>query len=419
MIESVVKRDGTVEQFDAAKINAMAIWAVDDIPVTWSDIAMTALRNLSGHKTVSTIDIQNSLIKACLDAEDFQHHRVAGRLYWGMLSKIIDAEDNFYDHFYKMVKLGLYRQMDYTPEQVRELSDVVEANNGLNEKYFYPTLRQFHDKYCVKNAKGTLLETPQYMYMGIAMSMMEGEPLSVVKTHYEKASTQKINLPSPVLGQQRTKNNTGVSCVITTAGDTLHGIEASKHIAFMATASSAGLGVEYDVRSVKDDVRNGYATAGGKLPHYRALDKIVKEVSQSSRGGSATVSYRTIDPEIETLLVLKLKRSSESKRIDQLDYSLLMNDEFLRRAAKKQPWALVSKVDMPELWEHYSDEYKFPELMAQALADESLKKTVVSAFDILAKYIDVRSETGRNYRTNLTEANRHTPFNEEIRLSNL
>ena len=419
MIKTVVKRDGSVEPFDPSKINNMAIWAVGTNNVTWSDIAISALRNLGDVESVTAQDIQSSLVKTCIDREDFAHNLIAGRLYLCSLRKESFAAKRFADHYYEMQDAGLYREMAYTEEEVEHLGEIVDNNYDRDLTYGYATLRQFSDKYALRDGDGRLLELPQYMYMGIAMSMMEGEPLENVVMYYEKASQQKINLPSPVLSQQRTPNNTGVSCVITTAGDTLHGIEASKHIAFMATASSAGLGVEYDVRSVGDDVRNGYATAGGKLPHYRVLDKTVKEVKQSSRGGSATVSFKVIDPEIETLLVLKLKRSPETKRIDQLDYSVLWNNDFLRRAAKKQPWALVSKVECPELWDSFSDDIKFTEIMDKVLADPNIKKKVVNAFDILSTYIDNRLETGRIYRTNLTEVNLHTPFKEEVRLSNL
>lgn len=414
----VIKRNGSTEPFDASKINKMAVWAVGDLDVTWSDIALEAFKMLQGRNPLSVTDIQESLIKVCLDREDFTHNVIAGRLFLGELRKVHKCKPDFKSHYKEMVQKGFYRPMNYTDADLEIMSKVIADDPEKDMMYGYPTLRQFKDKYAVKDAKGNLLEMPQYMYMAIAMSMLEGSLLTDVIGYYQKISAQKINLPSPVLSQQRTLNNTGVSCVITTAGDTLQGIEAAKHIAFMATASSAGLGVEYDVRSVKDPVRNGYAQAGGKLPHYRVLDGIVKEVKQSSRGGSATVSYRVIDPEIFTLLVLKLKRSPETKRIDQLDYSVLWNNDFLRRAAKKQPWALVSKVDCPELWDNFSND-RFTEIMDRVLADDSIKKKVVNAFDILSEFVDNRLEAGRIYRANLEEVNKHTPFNEEIRLSNL
>lgn len=410
MIEQVIKRDGAVEKFSADKINSMATWAIEAAKgVTWSDIAMDALKLLS-KEVVTAQEIQEALIKVCLDKEDYQHNRVAGRLVLGNIRKESHAALTFFDHYYDMVEKGYYREMDYTEDEVEYLSSLIDHDTDL--RYGYPTLRQFLDKYAVRDEDDNLLELPQYMYMAVAMSLLEKDSIEDAVMYYNKASQQKINIPSPVLAQQRTKNNTGVSCVISTAGDSLQGIEATKHVAFMATASSAGLGIEYDVRSPRDDVRKGYAKAGGKLPHYRVLDLITKEVKQSNRGGSATVSFNVLDPEIETLLNLKLKRSPETKRIDQLDYSLVWNNEFLKHAAQKKSWKLFSKKKNPAAHDNF-----YEGLWGTQSYDNESK--TVSAFGVLKQFSDNRLETGRLYWTNIDNVNEHTPWNDIIRLSNL
>ena len=420
MIEYVVKRNGETEEFNAEKLNSMASWAIEAAPeVSWSDIVVTAIRNLSA-KTVSAKDLQESLIKTCLDFETPSHNKVAGRLLLGDLrrSTLADQED-FLSFYTWMVDKGYWRDMNYSDEEVEYLGTKIDHDTDLG--YGYPTLRQFKDKYCVKDENEVILELPQYMYMGVAMSLFEEDSLEDVVMYYDKASQQKINIPSPVLTGQRTNSNVGVSCVITTAGDSVQGIEATKHIASICTAHSAGMGVEYAVRSKGDTVRKGYAQGGGQLPHLRVLDKLVDEFKQMSRGGSATVSVSCLDPEIETLLNLKLKRTPETKRIDMLDYSLVWNNTFLKYAAKKKDWALVSRTVCPELYEAFdsNDEGRFSEVMEKVLSDESIKKKVVNALDILIQFIDNRDETGRLYRFNHTEVNSHTPFLENIRLSNL
>jgi ribonucleotide reductase alpha subunit/glutaredoxin len=415
----VLKRDGRKEPWSADKLNSMAEWAVANAEgVNWSSIAMAAVRKLPDG-IISSSTIQDALIQACIDKEDYQHNKVAGRLLLGDLRNSSIAPKDFKVFYEWAVEEGHWRDMNYSEEDIEYLANFIDHDYDL--KYGYPTIRQFLDKYLKYDGKGRLVELPQFMYMGVAMSLMEGGSLEDVVTYYLKARANKINIPSPVLSGQRTKSNIGVSCVITTAGDSLHGIEAAKHIAFMSTASSAGLGVEYDVRSPKDDVRDGYAKAGGKLPHYKTLNRIVKEVTQSARGGSATVSFEAIDPEITNLLRLKLPRSPEERRIELLDYSFKVNHDIIRRAAKREKMALVSRKDYPELYEEFysQDMTRFSKLMDEILNDPSAKKTVVNAFDVVDLYLEVRSETGRLYRYNVTEGNRHTPFKETIRLSNL
>lgn len=419
MTFKVIKRDGNTVEFDADKINSMAIWAIvgNEKYVNWSDLVMLAMHQLP-KDVVTTSQIQESLIKAALEMETPAYNRVAGRLLLGNMRKVVTVSRDFTEYYKYAVDNNLWRKMNWSDDDINYFASLIDHEKDL--EYGYPTIRQFMDKFGRKDKQGNLCELPQYAFMGIAMSLFEGCSRKDVALYYKKASEQKINIPSPIMSGQRTESNIGVSCVIATAGDSVQGIESVKHIISIATASSAGLGIEYAVRSPKDDVRNGYAKAGGKLPHYKVAEFLTKELKQSNRGGSATVSFRVIDPEIEVLLGLKLPRSPEERRITQLDYSLLWNTSFLRKVAKKGKWPLVSVVDCPELHEQFSwDVDQYDKLIDKVLADDSIKKVVVDAWSIWEQWINSRSETGRIYRTNLTHVNQHTPFKQEIRQANL
>jgi len=273
------KRNGDVVPFKASCINNMAEWAIADSNVTdWSSIVMTAMHKLPVGD-VTTDQIQKSLIQSFLDKKQPKYNKVAGRLLLGEIRRSSLASNNFTDFYHTMVETGYWRDMGYDDIDLDYLGSFINQDKDLG--YGYPALRQMLDKYMIKDTSGVLLELPQYMYMGIAMSLFDSDPLDDVVMYYKKASDQKINIPTPVMTGQRTKSNVGVSCIITTAGDSLQGIATTEHIAFMGTASSAGMGAEYNVRSPKDDVRQGYAKAGGKLPHYKVMDKIVKSVSQN------------------------------------------------------------------------------------------------------------------------------------------
>ncbi|URC15271.1 ribonucleoside reductase alpha subunit [Paraglaciecola Antarctic GD virus 1] len=418
----VIKRDGRTEPFIPQKINDMAEWAVHaDLSVQWSEIVMLALSKLSGDVYI-VADVQKALIDSCLDKETEAHNKVAGRLLLGEIRKTTLADPDFIKFHTFMVDNKYWKKMDYCDEELKIIASQIDHERDL--EYGYPSFRQFKDKYSLKNTDGKLLELPQYMYMGIAMARFDKNgSIDDVVNYYNLISGHNINLPSPQLSTTRTPTNAGVSCVLITGGDSLHGIEAAKHIAFLSTASSAGIGIEMDVRSLGDDVRNGYATAGGKLPHYRTISATVKEVKQSNRGGSATTSFSCLDPEVKTILKLKLPRTSDERKIDKLDYSFIVNQSFLRRAAQRKQWALVSKIDFPELYEEfYKDNCVNFDIIMDRILDTDCRKTTVEAFDILDMFLESRQEIGRYYETNINHANSHTPFNTTktpIRISNL
>ena len=421
MSRKVLKRDGSVTEFDSNKLNRWADWASQNCGVSWSDVVLEASRSLPDF--VSTNDIQKTLIEVCVNRTDTGHSRMAARLLVGQIYK--EAFDDFsipdVEEFYNtMVSLGFWDDMGYSSEELQQIESFID--HTLDFTYEYCTIRQFYDKYAISSV-GECLESPQMAIIGAAMSNVQHEDnrVQAVKNAYEELSKLKINLPTPSLAGQRTPQSGSPSCCVITGGDSVDSIEAAVHVAYKMTALSSGIGAELCTRSPKDPVKQGTIEHQGKMHYYRYLDRAVKANKQSTRGGSATVTYSVFDPEIETLLRLKSQRVTPDTRIDSMDYSLALTNFFLRKAAKDEPWMLVSSYFAPKLYElqYNADITNLEEEYNRVLADQTIKKFIVPARDVLNLYFTQRGDTGRIYKTNLTNVNKHTPFKEAVRISNL
>jgi ribonucleoside-diphosphate reductase alpha chain len=203
-------------------------------------------------------------------------------------------------------------------------------------------------------------------------------------------------------------------------GDTVDSIQAAIDVAYKLTAQRSGIGIELTTRAPKDPVKGGMVTHSGKHSYYKHIASAVAANSQVTRGGSSTVTYTVLDPEVDALLTMKQQRTPENYRIDTLDYSIAVNNLFLKKAAKKELWMCVSPYYAPKLWELFysEDEGAFEKEYERVLASD-VKKKVVDARGILKQLVEARRDTGRNYITFINNVNKHTPFKEEIRLSNL
>ena len=71
------------------------------------------------------------------------------------------------------------------------------------------------------------------------------------------------------------------------------------------TAKKAGIGVEFTTRSKGSDVKNGRIKHLGKHPIYKHVSSGVSEFTQETRGGSATVGFTCIDPEVYNIALWK------------------------------------------------------------------------------------------------------------------
>ena len=417
MVKFVKKRNGSIEKFDPTKLNQWAEWAANK-NVGWSDVLLEAIRSLP--ETAKSEDIQTALINSCVNRG---YSQMAARLLLGQIFKEAYGGFNIpsFKSFYKnAVTMGYWGDFGYSDEELDYIDSFIDHSKDF--EYEYCTVRQFYDKYAV-SVHGVCLESPQMALMATAVSNTRHEPDRRIRAvaAYKELSKLKINLPTPSLAGQRTPVSGSPSCCVITGGDSVDSIEAAVHVAYKMTAMGSGIGAELSTRSKKDPVKGGTIEHMGKDSYYRYLDRAVKANKQHTRGGSATVTFHVHDPEIDMLLRYKSQRILESQRIDTMDYSLAVTKLFMKKAATDGMWMLVSNFFAPKLYDlsYRTNEEEYEQEYNRALQDDSVKKTMVKAREILNLFWTQRSDVGRIYRTNLTNINKHTPFKDPIRLSNL
>lgn len=425
MINYVVKRNGEKVPFDANKINQWMEWSTS-IGVDWTDIALEAYRKC--FDGCSTQDIQQSLITACLDKADTNHLKMAGRLYIGdIYKKVFGSHRNIpslKSMYYKMNLIGRWANMKYSDAELDYLDKIIDHSKDI--ACVYSELKQVCNKYGISDLHtNTLYETPQFVYMRVALGSMNNRSSSTrihdVVNVYNLLSNKEINAPTPYMLYFGTPHRGLSSCCLYTADDNIGSLAAGDHIAYMMTAMSAGIGAHIQTRSIGDPVRGGSIIHQGKLPYYRALEGVLLANKQGSRSGAATVHYCVLDPEIFDLISLRNPMSISEKRIPNMDYSTGYNDYFAHKVAKNEDWMLISYYYARDLWESlYSDDIdKFISLYKKYEADSSIPKKFVSARKIAFSFLKEAPETGRSYHHNLYELNRHTPFTCPIYSSNL
>ncbi len=419
----ILKRDGSKEDFDETKLNKWAEWAANS-NVAWSDIVFQAIKQVSDGCTSS--DIQEALIKVCVDKLDPAHLDMAARLLVGKIYKEVFGSFNelptLPDFYYSMVDKGLWIDMDYSEDELEHLSGVI--NHSKDFEYKYQSVKQITDKYVLQDkVSGDKFESPQFMYMGVAMANMMEMPkerrLEDVEKLYLLMSTLKLNAPTPILGNTRTKNRGLASCAVLATKDTADSIGVGPHIAYKMTNANAGLGAYVHCRSLGDEVRGGSIEHTGKLPYYKLYSAAVKATKQPQRGGSMTMFYNILDPEIEDLLKLKHVTTPLDKQNRDIDYGCVINKLFVKKALKNEDWMLVSVKDAPDLWEAMYDDSVDFETIYNNYVSSDVKKRMVSARELAITLETQWHETGRVYKMWADAMNDHTPFKQPIYSSNL
>lgn len=426
MIKTIIKRDGSKEDFNPNKVNGWGIWAAEKLGryVDWASIVTGAISTLPN--SVTSKELQEALIKKCLEQRTWEYNLMAGRLYASLLVRLIHNSSEYptiKEVQQRLVKDSLMRQLDYTDADYEQLEKVI--NHGYNLKYPHYAIHQNRNKYALKNrVKNIEYETTQFMYMRMAMALAEKEPLerrlSEVKAYYEEFANHRINVPTPYYVNLGTHLDGYASCCIIQSGDEAPSLAAGDHIAYMMTVMSAGIGYHLKTRSLGDSVRGGLIEHQGKLPYLRSYSTALAANLQNGRGGAGTAYYNAYDPEIETLLKLKNPITPIAKQIRGSDYSFGSNRLVVQKCARNEELALFSYKDAPELYNAiYSGDNDYFERLYEKFLKSKLPRTMVSARKIVVMAMTEAFETGRTYEHMTDWMNIHTPFLNTIWSSNL
>jgi ribonucleoside-diphosphate reductase alpha chain len=417
VLKSVIKYDGSVEEFRAEKLNKWAQYATKT-GGDWSEIAISTYKRLP--EIAKASDIHQTMINVCLDKEEIGYSRIAARLEQASLRKNMERllhvsdRDSFKDIYNEMIGNGVWDKAtmpEYNPVWESWYEEIYPS------RLEYWQIVQWGDKYAIRK-DGVPVETPHIGCMGIGLGLHgdSQDAFDLAKALVEG----KVNLPTPALNGIRTGDFDTISCCIITGGDTVDSIGVAEHIAYKMTAKKAGIGIEFDTRSKGSPVKGGAVEHLGKHSIYATLDRAVKMFTQVSRGGSATVTFKCIDPEVESIVMWKTQRVDIETRLDKMDYSFAYNDAFLQAVINNEDWYLFDLVEAPEVHDAFYvlKAVEYNEVVKKSI-DGGKKFKKLKARDLLKSVLIARNETGRVYSINVTRVNEHTPFIDVVRLSNL
>ena len=334
----VQNRDGTIENLNLDKIHRMVEEACEDLAgVSASQVEMNS--GIQFYDGITTEEIQEILIRSASDLislDNPNYKFVAARLLLFSLRKQVfhkniwkEGMPSLYDvALYNSTILKVYDEeiLDrYTDEEWVKINGWVQHDRDY--LFSYAGLRQVVDKYLVQDrSTGEVFDTPQYMYMLIAVTLFADYPLSTrldyVRRYYNAISKHKINIPTPIMAGVRTPLRQFASCVLIDSDDSLNSIFSSDMAIGRYVSQRAGIGINAGrIRGVNSKIRGGEVAHTGVIPFLKKFESTVRCCTQNGiRGGSATVHFPIWHQEIEDILVLKNNKGTEDNRVRKLDY---------------------------------------------------------------------------------------------------
>jgi len=428
----VVKRNGTIEPLDLDKMHLMVEEACRGLAgVSASQVEMTS--GIQFYDGISTEEIQEILIRSASDLINLDHPNyqfVAARLLlfsvrkqlYGKMKDLPALEHHIYQCVnHQVYDNGIFDK--YSKEEIQRSDSYIDHDRDY--LFTYAGLRQIVDKYLVQDRSGGgVYETPQFMYMMIALTIFAEYPketrMSYVRRYYDAISKHKINIPTPIMAGVRTPLRQFASCVLVDIDDTLDSIFSSDMAIGRYVSQRAGIGINAGrIRGINSKIRGGEVQHTGVVPFLKKFEATVRCCTQNGiRGGSATVHFPIWHQEIEDILVLKNNKGTEDNRVRKLDYSIQLSKIFYERFIQDGQITLFSPHDVPGLYDSFGTD-KFDDLYVQYENNSSIPSKTVKAQELILSLLKERAETGRIYIMNIDHCNSHSSYKDQITMSNL
>ena len=432
----VVKSDGSKVNIDLDKIHKMVHKACKGIAgVSESLVEMNS--GLQFYDGITTKDIQKILVKSASDLislENPNYQFVAARLLlYGIQKQVFNTkwkDSEIYPPLLDIIKRNIDKKVYdpailemYTEDEIEQCDKYIKHSRDIT--FTYAGLQQIVDKYLVQDrSNGEVFETPQFMYMLIAMTLFhkydKERRLDYVKRYYDAISTFKINIPTPIMAGVRTPLRQFASCVLVDSDDSLDSIFTSDMAIGRYVAQRAGIGINAGrIRGLGSKIRGGEVQHTGVIPFLKKFEATVRSCTQNGvRGGSATVHFPIWHQEIEDIIVLKNNKGTEDNRVRKLDYSIQISQLFYQRFLNNEDITLFSPHNVPGLYEAFGTK-EFDEMYEKYERATSVPKTKVNARELFTDMLKERAETGRIYIMNIDHCNTHSSFTDKVNMSNL
>jgi ribonucleoside-diphosphate reductase alpha chain len=404
----VTKRSGEHEPVDVNKIVRAVARCCDGLSaVDPMRVALKTIAGLYDGATTRELDELSIRTAASFMVEEPEHSKLAARL----LSAFVDKEvQGLGVHsFSQSIRLGFdvglinERVLGFVEANARKLNASIDVMRTNELEYF--GLRTLYDRYLLKHpTRRQVIETPQYFWMRIAVSLSTNVPETIEL--YQLLSALDYIASSPTLFNAGTRHEQLSSCFLLDSPlDSLESIyDKYKDIALLSKFSG-GIGVAWHrVRSEGSLIRATNGLSNGVVPWLKTLDSSIAAVNQGGkRKGAACAYLETWHADIESFLELRDNTGDEGRRTHHMNLANWIPDLFMKRVEADGQWSLFDPKDVPQFPDLFGDAFEEAYVQAEA---RGIAKKAVRARDLYARMMRTIAHTGNGWMTFKDASNR-------------
>ncbi|GLB32466.1 ribonucleoside-diphosphate reductase [Lacrimispora amygdalina] len=351
---------------------------------------------------------------------------ISARIYlvrFGIIRRAELSRYNIKSFYDKVVYLtgeklyGSYILENYRKEELDRYESYIDHTR--DRLFTYSGLELVLNRYVIHSRENVPLETPQEMFLGIAMhlAMLEKEDRDGwVKRFYDMLSTLKVTMATPTLSNARKPYHQLSSCFIDTVPDSLDGIYRSIDSFAKISKFGGGMGLYFGkVRAAGSSIRGFKGAAGGVIRWIKLANDTAVAVDQlGMRQGAVAVYLDVWHKDLPEFLMLRTNNGDDRMKAHDVFPAVCYPDLFWRQAKEdiESDWYLMCPHEiltvkgwaLEDCWGDLWEERYF-----QCVNDSRIHKRVVPIKDIIRLVLKSAVETGTPFTFNRDAVNKANP----------
>lgn len=347
--------------------------------------------------------------------------QLSARLYEEAISSDIHVSDKdfvkkYQDAFSKNVTVAVAEKKLATSMLDFDMAKIAAAIKPDRDDLFrYLGVETLNDRYFIRADDGHVLETPQYMWMRVAMGLALGEKEKESKAieFYEVMSTLRFVPSTPTLFHAGTPHPQLSSCYLNVVEDDLNHIFKVFGDNAQLSKWAGGIGTAWSkLRATGGIIGSTGITSQGVIPFLKIANDVTVAINRSGRRRGATCVYmENWHYDFLDFLELKKNTGDERRRAHDMNTASWVSDLFMKRVKEDGDWTLMSPDEAVDLTETYGKEFEELYIKYEKMAEKGeirlFKK--MKAREMWKKHISSLFETGHPWVTFKDPSNIRSP----------
>lgn len=378
---------------------------------------------------MSALEKENALTKASVELTTADAPRwdfIAGRFLSFFFERRINESMkrrnifSFSEKLNYLVSEGLYLKDitdNYTKEEIEEAYTYIDGER--NKLFTYSGLDLLLKRYVIRSHKHEVLETPQEMYLGIALHLAMPETkdrMKRVREFYDMLSKMEVTMATPTLSNARKPIHQLSSCFIDTVPDSLDGIYRSIDNFAKVSKFGGGMGLYFGkVRANGSAIRGFEGAAGGVIRWIRLVNDTAVAVDQLGvRAGAVAVYLDIWHKDILEFLSLRTNNGDERMKAHDVFPAICYPDYFWKLCSEdlNQMWYMMCPYEVYKTKGYHLEDYwgdEWTEKYLECVNDNRIQKRSIVLKDLVRLIIKSEVETGTPFAFNRDTVNRMNP----------